>query len=84
MSRTIEEIKEICPRFRILVMGRRNAGKTTILKKMCGSDGSDLVITDAAGNKVNGSTSFISFTNYLIQVDPSIVEPNLEVLLSGV
>ncbi|KAJ7936878.1 hypothetical protein B0H13DRAFT_1852938 [Mycena leptocephala] len=51
MSRTIEEIKRICPRFRILVMGRRNAGKTTILKKMCGSDGSDLKIIDPAGNE---------------------------------
>ncbi|KAF8127308.1 hypothetical protein K438DRAFT_942636 [Mycena galopus ATCC 62051] len=60
MPRTIEEIKSICPRFRILVMGRRNAGKTTILKKMCGSDGSDLKIIDPAGN----------------EVDPSILEPN--------
>ncbi|KAF8179972.1 hypothetical protein K438DRAFT_1206535 [Mycena galopus ATCC 62051] len=60
MSRTIEEIKSMCPRFRILVMGRRNAGKTTILKKMCRSDGSDLKIIDPAGN----------------EVDPSILEPN--------
>ena len=28
-------IREKCPRFRILVMGRSNAGKTTILKKVC-------------------------------------------------
>ncbi|KAJ7460460.1 hypothetical protein B0H11DRAFT_2057997 [Mycena galericulata] len=53
MSRTIEEIKRKCPRFRILVMGRRNAGKTTILKKMCGSDGSDLKIIDPTGNEVD-------------------------------
>ena len=25
-----------CPHFRILVMGRANAGKTTILEKVCG------------------------------------------------
>ncbi|KAF7368393.1 GTP-binding protein [Mycena venus] len=60
MSHTIKQIKERCPRFRILVIGRRNAGKTTILKKMCNSDGSDLRIVDRYGNKV----------------DPSILEPD--------
>ncbi|KAF7368446.1 GTP-binding protein [Mycena venus] len=60
MSLTIEQIKERCPRFRILVIGRRNAGKTTILKKMCDSDGSDLRIVDRNGN----------------EVDPSILEPD--------
>ncbi|KAJ7729030.1 hypothetical protein B0H16DRAFT_1382776 [Mycena metata] len=60
MPRTIQEIKNLSPRFRILVIGRRNAGKTTILKKMCDSDGSDLQIVDANGK----------------QVDPSILEPN--------
>ncbi|KAJ7487976.1 hypothetical protein FB451DRAFT_1025960 [Mycena latifolia] len=52
MSLTIDQIKEKCPRFRILVLGRRNAGKTTILKKMCGSDGSDLEIVNVKGEKV--------------------------------
>ncbi|KAJ6592700.1 hypothetical protein B0H19DRAFT_906738, partial [Mycena capillaripes] len=47
-------------RFRILVIGRRNAGKTTILKKMCGSDESDLRVVDVKGRLVN----------------PSILEPN--------
>lgn len=28
-------IRQKCPRFRILVMGRSNAGKTTILKRVC-------------------------------------------------
>ncbi|KAJ7488038.1 hypothetical protein FB451DRAFT_1025345 [Mycena latifolia] len=57
MSLTIDEIKERCPRFRILVLGRRNAGKTTILKKMCGSDGSDLEIINVEGEKVASSTT---------------------------
>jgi GTPase SAR1 family protein len=26
----------LCPHFRILIIGRANAGKTTILKKVCG------------------------------------------------
>ncbi|KAF7368426.1 GTP-binding protein [Mycena venus] len=60
MSVTIEQIKARCPRFRILVIGRRNAGKTTILKKMCDSDGSDLRIVDRYG----------------LEVDPSILEPD--------
>ncbi|KAE9406896.1 hypothetical protein BT96DRAFT_875217 [Gymnopus androsaceus JB14] len=29
-----QTVKEYCPRIRVLVMGRRNAGKTTLLKKM--------------------------------------------------
>ncbi|KAJ7487979.1 hypothetical protein FB451DRAFT_1025474 [Mycena latifolia] len=57
MSLTIDEIKERCPRFQILVIGRRNAGKTTILKKMCGSDGSDLEIINVNWGKVASSTT---------------------------
>ncbi|KAJ6522613.1 hypothetical protein B0H19DRAFT_973369 [Mycena capillaripes] len=56
MILTIGQIKERCPRFRILVIGRRNAGKTTILKKMCDSDGSDLRIVDKKGNEASVQT----------------------------
>jgi len=31
----IDEILRICPQFRILVIGRANSGKTTILQKVC-------------------------------------------------
>ncbi|KZP02100.1 hypothetical protein FIBSPDRAFT_771190 [Athelia psychrophila] len=31
----VETLRIRCPHFRILVMGRSNAGKTTILKKVC-------------------------------------------------
>ncbi|KAJ7466534.1 hypothetical protein FB451DRAFT_1261105 [Mycena latifolia] len=68
MSLTINQIKERCPRFRILVLGRRNAGKTTILKKMCGSDGNDLEIVNVEGEKV----------------DPSILEPNRQRGMSNI
>ncbi|KAJ7488023.1 hypothetical protein FB451DRAFT_1126422 [Mycena latifolia] len=68
MSLTIDEIKRKCPRFRILVIGRRNAGKTTILKRMCGSDGSDLEIINVEGEKV----------------DPSILEPNRQRGMSNI
>jgi ABC-type branched-subunit amino acid transport system ATPase component len=53
--RTVQQIQDICPRFRVLVIGRRNAGKTTILKKMSGSDGNDVEIRDPEGNKVTSS-----------------------------
>ena len=33
-----EELHRLCKRFRVLIMGRRNAGKTTILEKMTGSE----------------------------------------------
>ncbi|KAF8495151.1 hypothetical protein F5888DRAFT_583352 [Russula emetica] len=33
-----ETLKEVCKRFRVLIIGRRNAGKTTILEKMTGSE----------------------------------------------
>ena len=38
--------------FRILVIGRANAGKTTILRKVCNATG-DPTIFDPEGNKVN-------------------------------
>ncbi|KAJ7727625.1 hypothetical protein B0H16DRAFT_1735102 [Mycena metata] len=31
------ELRRKCPQFRILVLGRANAGKTTLLKKVCES-----------------------------------------------
>ncbi|KAJ6624346.1 hypothetical protein B0H10DRAFT_1784732 [Mycena sp. CBHHK59/15] len=57
MSYTAQDIRKLCPQFRVLVIGRRNAGKTTILKKMSGSDGSDVEIRDVNGNKVFALTT---------------------------
>ena len=34
-----EDLRQLCrDRFRVLVIGRRNAGKTTILEKMTGNE----------------------------------------------
>ena len=52
---TAEEIQKTRARFRqfrILVIGRANAGKTTILRKVCNTTG-DPIIFDPEGNKVN-------------------------------
>jgi GTPase SAR1 family protein len=32
------DLSRLCNRFRVLIIGRRNAGKTTILEKMTGSE----------------------------------------------
>jgi len=52
-----EELSLICKRFRVLIIGRRNAGKTTILEKMTGSDsevGAKPEIRDKEGRLISG------------------------------
>ena len=40
----------LCPHFRILIIGRANAGKTTILEKVCGvAKGTKPIIYDKDG-----------------------------------
>jgi len=48
-----EQIRRRCPRFRILVIGKANAGKTTILRKVCNAKpGVKPIIRDAEGREV--------------------------------
>ena len=43
----------LCPHFRILIIGRANAGKTTILEKVCGvAKGTKSIICDKDGKLV--------------------------------
>ena len=45
-----------CPYFRILVIGRANAGKTTILEKVCGvAKGTNPTINDKNGKPSQNS-----------------------------
>jgi len=48
-----EEIRAECPRFRILIIGKANAGKTTILRKVCNTK-PDVkpIVYDAEGKEV--------------------------------
>jgi GTPase SAR1 family protein len=61
MDVSSEELNRLCDRFRVLIIGRRNAGKTTILEKMTGSDeGAQPIIRDKEGRRV---------------VSPSLISP---------
>jgi septin family protein len=47
------EIRDRCPQFRILVIGKANAGKTTILRKVCNATpDAKPIIYDAEGKKI--------------------------------
>ncbi|KAG8958586.1 hypothetical protein FRC03_009001, partial [Tulasnella sp. 419] len=50
----ILKIRDKCPRFRILIIGKANSGKTTILQKMCGTTDTPIV-TDQNGKQIDDS-----------------------------
>jgi GTP-binding protein EngB required for normal cell division len=53
MDLSSKDLNRLCNRFRVLIIGRRNAGKTTILEKMTGSEvGAKPRIHDKAGRLV--------------------------------
>ena len=48
-----------CPYFRILVIGRANAGKTTIIEKVCGvAQGTEPIIFDEEGHQLREKPKF--------------------------
>ena len=48
-----EEICAECPQFRILIIGKANAGKTTILRKVCNAKpDAKPIVYDAEGKEV--------------------------------
>jgi GTPase SAR1 family protein len=54
------DLSRLCNRFRVLIIGRRNAGKTTILEKMTGSEvGAKPEIRDKDGRLVVRLPSYI-------------------------
>ncbi|KIK55634.1 hypothetical protein GYMLUDRAFT_248453 [Collybiopsis luxurians FD-317 M1] len=48
-----QTVKEYCPRIRILVMGRRNAGKTTLVQMMANSLDGEVMIRNEEGNEID-------------------------------
>ncbi|KAF8492159.1 hypothetical protein F5888DRAFT_1731327, partial [Russula emetica] len=58
------DLSRLCDRFRVLIMGRRNAGKTTILEKMSGSEeGAKPEIRDKEGRLVVRASPLIYLTS---------------------
>jgi len=50
---TAEEIRSECTQFRILIIGKANAGKTTILRKVCNAKpDAKPIVYDAEGKEV--------------------------------
>ena len=75
-----EEIRAECPQFRILIIGKANAGKTTILRKVCNAKpDAKPIVYDAEGNEVQqeiptkvrlGNLAVLAKTN---QKDPIMI-----------
>jgi GTPase SAR1 family protein len=54
-----EQIRAECPQFRILIIGKANAGKTTILRKVCNAKpDAKPIIYDANGKEVKVREKF--------------------------
>ena len=48
-----QQIRRECPQFRILIIGKANAGKTTILRKVCNAKpDAKPIVYDAEGKEV--------------------------------
>ena len=53
-----EQIRDECPQFRILIIGKANAGKTTILRKVCNAKpDAKPIVYDAEGKEVRQEIS---------------------------
>ncbi|KAG2041350.1 hypothetical protein BDR03DRAFT_1007186 [Suillus americanus] len=62
-----QDVREMIGRFRVLIIGRANAGKTTILQKVCNTT-DDPEIYDTKGKKIDNTavTSSINRGNHNI------------------
>jgi ABC-type cobalamin/Fe3+-siderophores transport system ATPase subunit len=53
-AKRAEEIRAECPQFRILIIGKANAGKTTILRKVCNAKpDAKPIVYDAEGKEIS-------------------------------
>jgi len=59
-----QRIRKKIPRFRILIMGRANAGKTTILQRVCKTKEAPEVF-DRKGNKVGAYLMHFLTSTYI-------------------
>ena len=62
-----------CPYFRILVIGRANAGKTTILEKVCGVEkGTKPVVYHQGDVDLKGNLNLLYIKNFYLNL---VLEP---------
>ena len=68
------EIRRECPQFRILIVGKANAGKTTILRKVCNAkqdakpivydaDGKEVIVKRDLADVCHGNLAVLGQTN---------------------
>jgi len=61
------KIRASCPQFRILIIGKANAGKTTILRKVCNAKpDAKPVIYDAKGNQIIQEPTKVCLETFVI------------------
>jgi len=70
-----EKIRRECPRFRILIIGKANAGKTTILRKVCNAKpDAKPIVYDAEGKEVQQAPTSVQQAPINVQQAPTKVE----------
>ncbi|KAG8749005.1 hypothetical protein FRC14_001770 [Serendipita sp. 396] len=67
-----QKIQSKCGRFRILIIGRANAGKTTILQKVCNTT-EDPIVYDANGEEINPLVLEASASRGLHNIEKELV-----------
>jgi len=63
----VAEIRHECPQFRILIIGKANAGKTTILRKVCNAKpNTKPIIYNAEGEEVRQESTMVCPENLAV------------------
>lgn len=74
-----EELRKKAGRFRILIVGRANSGKTTILQKICKTDENPDIFT-SKGEKVHCmSVLCLVYLIFFYQINLNVIEPSARV-----
>jgi septin family protein len=80
MPRSAQDVQKMFRRFRILVVGRANAGKTTLLQKVCNTAEKPEIL-DGKGNKAGSPP--IQRQNHLLinreQINADAVQGSVDV-----
>ena len=80
-AKQMEKLRGRFTHFRILVIGRANAGKTTILRNLCNATGEPMIF-DPTGEKVRHMAQVYARYSHLCpwsQIELSTLDPSLKV-----